>query len=125
MSAARCDRVTIDDGQVGARQRSLARGKLGTLGTLGVLIALVTLGAIAGCGDGSDSGDDAQGASPPSKAERVLTAEAAVYHQLCECPEALGQPDPDQCFTHFVGRNQTQEACVRDLFEANAEAIDG
>jgi hypothetical protein len=81
--------------------------------------AFLLLGAgflLHACGGGD--GD------PPSVAQQILAAEDAVYHRLCECHAAVGQPDPDTCFTFFVARTDPQEDCVRELFDAHADGLD-
>lgn len=85
---------------------------------LALVATLVVAGCgnLAGCGGAADSGADA--------VVRAIDEENAIYRRLCSCPAAFGRPDERSCFTSFVARDAAQEQCVRELFAANAAALE-
>jgi hypothetical protein len=93
-----------------------------------LVFVLITSGACSSAEPPSRPGNRASKGAPdsgPSTASRVLADEVAVYTDLCRCPSALGQPDPQTCFLHYVARTPPEAECVKAVFETHAAELDG
>lgn len=77
------------------------------------------IGLFAACSDGNPTGEPGV-----TIAERILAAEEAVFHELCECHAALDFESDGACYRSFVARTEPEKGCILQLFEENSAAIE-